>query len=179
MFPTAMARRTVLLLLVLVAAPTRAERIDAIVSVVGGRVITQSDVGFEETLAEHDLTTVAPFAPGVMEPLRRLEDYRVLRSQAGDLSTFRPSDVAVAERMERFRSSWALRRDFELFLARWGMDEDALQDQLYSRMVVELYVLRNLGPEVAVGADPKAALDRYEAWMSRKRDEMPARRVGG
>lgn len=179
MFSNAMARRWLLMLLIGLGLPARAERIDAIVSVVGGRVVTLSDIGFEEGFSEHDSTRVLPFAPGAMETLQRLEDYRILRGLAADVELFQPDESAVSERMEAFRARWSLRRDYDLFLARWGMSEEDLRDQLYSRMVVELYVLRNLGPEVAVGADPVRALARYEAWIARRRAETPARRVPG
>lgn len=178
MFSAAMARRSLLIAAMLLALPVRAERIDAIVSVVGDRVVTLSDIGFEETFSAHDRSPVLPFAAGALDPLQRLEDYRILRALAGDVAVFQPADAAVTARMEDFRASWSLRRDYELFLARWGMGEDDLRDQIYGRMVVEQYVLRNLGAEVMVGADPARAMDRYEAWMARRRADTPARRVG-
>lgn len=170
------ARLRIPLFALLAAAAAQAEVIDRVVSVVDERIITASDLGFERDFAEHDVSPL-PFFEQSQDTLQRLEDYRVLRAQAADVEAFQPKADQVEARLEAFKTSWALRRDYEAFLQRWGMDEEGLREQLYARMVAERFVIRNLGLTAEDLVNPAAAAARYEAWMAPRREAVAIRRV--
>ncbi|MCB9745251.1 MAG: hypothetical protein H6741_12295 [Alphaproteobacteria bacterium] len=156
--------------------PAQAEVIDRVVSVVDDRVVTASDLGFEQEFAVHDRSPL-PFYELGQDALTRVEDYRILRAQAADVEAFQPRAEEVELRLEAFRTSWARQKDYEAFLLRWGMDEERLREQLYARMVVERFVTRNLGLTAEDLAQPERAIARYEAWMAPRRAAVAVRRV--
>lgn len=145
-------------------AVAHAETVDGVMYVVGTRIVTRSDVALEDALAPFDRSPV----PTLVDPARptadRLVDIAVLRERAGDTDIYAPSAADVRARLERVRASVGAAA-WSGFLRAWGLDEERLQGLLYSRMVVERYVLRNLG--ASAGADPAA----FDAWLRAQRDE--------
>ena len=137
--------------------PAHAEVVDRILHVVGQRTVTVSDLAFEADLDPHDQSPVPAFeGPGL--PLeQRLVDCALLREQAGDIDILKPSASDVQERWDRIREGWVPVGESAAFLARWGIDEEGVKGWLYSRMVVERFVLRSL-------AAPTAAA--YLEWMA-------------
>jgi hypothetical protein len=139
--------------------PVAPRTVDAMVCVVGDRVITRSDVVLEESLAARDPSSVPPWSRRDRPALERLVDAAVLRLAAGDVSVYRPGEGDVLARVERLRAREGPSATMA-FLARWGLDEGGLQALLYRRMVVERYVVRALstraaasGRRLEVGAD--------------------------
>ncbi|MCB9760456.1 MAG: hypothetical protein H6739_11510 [Alphaproteobacteria bacterium] len=171
--------KTLLIAAALAAWPAvlRAEVADRIVSVVGETVVTESDLGFEEAFAEHDVSPLPPFERADADLLQRLEDYRILRTLAADVDVFRPPPGAVDARLEAFKESWSRRADYEAFLERWGMDEARLREAIYARLVIERYVARNLGLTPDDLTRPDEVIERYEAFMQRRRPLVPERRL--
>jgi hypothetical protein len=141
----------------------RAETVDGVLYVVGARIVTRSDVTLEDALAPFDRSPV----PALVDPARptaeRLVDIAVLRERAGDTDIYAPTAADVRARLERVRASVGAAA-WTGFLRAWGLDEERLQGLLYSRMVVERYVLRNFGVS---DADPAA----FEAWLRAQRTD--------
>ena len=154
------------------AAPAYAETVDALLSVVGTRVVTQSDVDFERAFSEHDVSPLPPLEE-VEDWLLLVEDTRRLRAMAGDLRLFKPSPEAVDARVAAFRDSFESREDYRAWLAAWQLDEEDLREHVYGRMVVERYVHRALG-EVQ---DPVAWEAAWSAWIATQREALPAQRL--
>ncbi|MEN9785958.1 MAG: hypothetical protein RLZZ299_1222 [Pseudomonadota bacterium] len=122
--------------------------VDAVVCVVGDRVITRSDVVMEEALAARDPSSVPPWSRRDRTALERLVDAAVLRLAAGDVSVYRPGEGDVLARVDRLRGREGPAATMA-FLARWGLDEGGLQALLYRRMVVERFVVRALSTRAA------------------------------
>jgi len=154
------------------ASVASAERVDAVLSVVGTQVVTESDVAFEVALAQHDVSPFPPFEDP-RDPVEVVEDYRRLRSQAGDVRLFRPEPEAVDARLAAFRDAFETREDYEAFLVAWQLDESALREHIFGRMVVENYVRRALGD----AEDPVTWSASWETWIAAQRRTLPSRRL--
>lgn len=170
MLPHAMASGLTALWLCLSTAS--AETVDALLSLVGEGTVTSSDVAFEEAFAAHDVSGLPPLED-VEDWMLVVEDYRRLRALAGDLRLFRPQPAAVDARLAAFRDSFESRREYRAFLLRWQLDEDALREHIYARMVVEAYIRRALGDV----SDPVAWDEAWDAWIVTQRESVPARRL--
>ncbi len=150
--------------LILVAHASIVDRIEA---VVGQRIVTASDIAFESEFDPHDQSPVPTLERPDYGLRERLVDFAAIRSLAGDIEVFRPSPTEVMDRWERFRATWDPPETYTAFLRRWGMDDDALRGFLYSRLVVERYVTRNLA--VRSARDLDATIDPYPAWTAELR----------
>lgn len=155
-------------------ALARAEVVDRILHVVGDRILTSSDLAFEGELAAHDPSPVPALADPAYPIEQRLPDMAILRALAGEVAVYEPTPAEVRARGERLRASWPVREDYEAFLARWGLDEERLLGLVYSRLVVEKYVMRNL-PLPAEPADLPAWRAAYQPWMAGLRERVPVR----
>lgn len=154
----------------------RAEVVDRILHVVGDRIVTSSDLAFEADLDPHDQSPVPALDAPDYALEERLVDFAILRDLAGDVAIYAPSPAEVRARWERVRASWPTRDEHDAFLARWGLDDERLMGQLYSRMVVERYVLRNLAPARGEGAMDEAAWSAlYRPWIARLREQATIR----
>lgn len=172
------AQASVALLLGLAGAGlARAEVVDRVLEVVGDRAITETDLGFEIELSARDVSPLPPFEDPGGDPMRRLEDARILRLLAGDIATFQPSAAEVDARLAALRGTFPDEQGYEAFVVRWVDDEAGLREQIYGRMVAERYALRALGA-VELVEDPSAWTARYEAWMAPRRAAVPVRVVG-
>ncbi|MBN1336959.1 MAG: hypothetical protein JXB39_13460 [Deltaproteobacteria bacterium] len=161
-----------LLFVLLATMPARAERIDRVVVVVGERVVTAGDLALEEALGER----VGCPQPVLCDPgrplLERLVDMAVVRGLAGDAATYRPTPAEVEIRLSEVRDAFSPPSTWRDFLDRFGLTEDALAGLLFSRMVVERYVHRNVVlPTQAKGGDDEACrlawMDAIRAWRAR------------
>lgn len=157
--------------------PAGAEVVDRVIEVVGDRAITETDLGFEIELSARDVSPLPPFEDPGGDPMRRLEDARILRLLAGDVATFQPSAAEVDARLAALRATFPDEQGYEDFVQRWVDDEAGLREQIYGRMVAERYALRALGA-VALLENPEAWTARYEAWMTPRRAAVPVRVVG-
>jgi hypothetical protein len=156
------------------SGPARGEPVDRILYVVDDRLVTSSDLVLEQVLSEHD--------PGPIHRLRGPEpdlevilvDMAVVRALAGDVALYHPTERAVRERLESVRSSWVDPAGYQRFLATTGLDEPELSGILFSRMVVEQYLLRSLGTDSSSSSEAK---DRYSDWIREKRRSAKIRAV--
>ena len=170
MLPLAMASRIPALLCcvaLLASAPARAERVDSVLSVVGERVVTESDLALAQVLTERDPSPVPALNVGPEGALERVEDQRLIRGQAGKVRLYQPSRRALQARLDALRRTFPAPGEWEAFLVRWGLSEDEIRILLLNRMVLESAVLRSMG--TPAGPDDDDWLDRYEAWLGELR----------
>ncbi len=170
MLPLAMASRIPVLLVcvaLLVPLSARAERVDRVVSVVGERVVTESDLALAQVLAERDPSPVPALAVTRSGALQQVEDQRLIRGQAGKVRLYQPRNRALQARLDALRRTFPAPGEWEAFLVQWGLGEDELRILLLNRMVVESAVLRSVG--TPAGPDDDDWLDRYEAWLGELR----------
>lgn len=163
-------------------APAGPVVVDRVVATVGDRVITASDVSLERALAENDPSPVPAIQARRSDPMQSLVDLALARGQAGDIAVYAPSPADVRERLAAVRGGWPDPRGWEAFLARVGHTEEQLAGALYSRMVAERYVVRNITAPArgrAEGADEaaKAAAAAYDRWAREQRRRVPVRIV--
>lgn len=147
---------------ILFAFAAGAAVVDRIEAVVGERIVTASDVAFEAQFDPHDACPIATLDRPDYGLRERLVDFAAIRSLAGDIEVFRPRPTEVVDRWEHFRATWDPPEGYAAFLARWGMDDDDLRSFIYSRLVVEHYVARNLA--VLSARDRETTADPYPAW---------------
>lgn len=147
----------------------RAEVVDRILHVVGGRIITTSDVAFETEFDVHDRSPIPALENPAYAIEDRLIDYALVRELAGDIETFKPSNDDVRARWQQFRDDWQAAEDHGRFLQKWGLTDEGLQGFLYSRLVVERYIARNLGLSNVAGDSGAGNAERYSPWMAELR----------
>ena len=145
---------------------------DRIVAVVGERVVLTSDLALEASLAKVDPSPVQVLR-GSGDVLQDAIDRAIIRGLAGSTAVYAPSNADVRSRADRIRSNFKDDVTWELFLRRHGLDGDRLAGILYSRLVVERYVLRNV-QQSSRAADPDAY---YREWIGRHRAHVAVRMV--
>jgi len=163
-------------------APAGPHVVDRVVATAGDRVITASDVALEQILSVRDPSPVPEIQARRDDPLVALVDLALARSEAGDISVYAPSGAEVRERLEAIRASWVDPRDWKRFLSQVGYSEQQLAGALYSRMVAERYIQRNItGPARSrvddLAAGNAAATAAYERWASEQRRRTRVREV--
>lgn len=159
-------------------AASGATLLDRIEAVVGDRLVMASDVALEAVLAARDPSPVPVLRARQRDPLEALIDAAVIRGLAGAVSLYQPEDAALRERLDGLRSSWEDPQDYAAFLKRFGLDEDRLAGAIYSRMVIERYVHRNVGLAAeAANEDEAAYLARYQSWIDAQRRRVVIRVV--
>ncbi|MFZ5475367.1 MAG: hypothetical protein ACOZNI_01220 [Myxococcota bacterium] len=161
----------------LLATLAAAEVVDRVRYVVGSRIITQSDVEFEAALDPFDESPVPALDDPAYPVEQRLVDFAVVRELAGDVSVYEPTSAEVRARFERVKATWPRPEDHAAFLARWGVDDEHLMGLLYSRLVVERYVLRNLGAATGVPLDREGWIAAYAPWIAQQRARTTVREV--
>ncbi|MFH1468231.1 MAG: hypothetical protein ABIO70_27840 [Pseudomonadota bacterium] len=174
------ARRGLGLVLLLAAATgaARAERMDRVLAVVGDRVVTTWDLLLEEALQGHVACPEAPLCDPARAPLDRLVDRAIIRGLAEDTPTYRPRPEEVQARLAALRETWTDPAGYHETLRSLGLSEEDLTGLLYSRVVAERYIQRQVGlPVLAAGGDAAAYHDRYRAWIEEQRDHVRVRTV--
>ena len=165
-------------LLPILAALASGERIDRVVAVVGERVVTEGDVAFEEALGGRAGCPEPVLCEADRPVLERLVDMAVVRGLAGDAATYRPTPADVELRLVQVRDAFAPPSAWSGFLERFGLTEDALGGLLYSRMVVERYVHRNVVlPTLAKGGDDEACRVAWTEAIATWRAQVSIREV--
>jgi hypothetical protein len=145
-------------------------------AVVGDRVITESELRLERALAPIDPGPVPPLEARRADAERFLVELAIVRALAGSTAVYQPEPARVRERLDALRAAFPSPAAWTAFLAEHGLNEDALRAVLYSRMVVERYVQRNLG--LAARAEPTADWDaRYAAWIDAQRARVSIREI--
>lgn len=150
-----------------------ADEVDRVLYVVGDRIVTQSDVAFERFFDARDQSPVPAFEGRQADRELLLVEVAVVRQLAGDIAVYRPTNSDVRARAETFLGTFAGPEAGLRVLADWGLDETAFLGFLYSRLVVERYVLRDVAAD---GADP-AWPAQYAAWIADQRRRTDVRRV--
>jgi hypothetical protein len=162
------------------AAPAGPVVIDRVVASVGERVITQSDLALERALRVQAPSPIAAIQAHRSDPMQALIELALARGQAGDIAVYEPSAADVRERMAAVRGGWPDPRDWVVFLDRVGHTEEQLAGALYSRMVAERYILRNVTAPARGRADDdaeaaSAAAGAYKRWVAEQRRRVSVR----
>lgn len=154
-----------------------ATQVDRAIAVVGERVVTASEVDVALVLASRDSSPLAVVDP---TPARLGEwwiEQVLLRQLAGDISVYQPQPGEVRERLERLVAAFDATELADLEL-RLGVDRDAMSAWVFSRLVVERFVQRNVGLAAeAAGEDAAATQLRYQSWLDDLRAGVALRRI--
>lgn len=150
-----------------------ATEVDRILFVVGDRIVTQSDVAFEAFFDDRDQSPVPAFEGRTADRERLLTEIAVIRQLASDIGVYRPANTAVRTRADAFLGTFANPEAGLRALADWGLDETAFLGFLYSRLVVEQYVQR----DVAVGDSAILWRENYTIWVAGQMARAPIRKV--
>ena len=155
-----------------VAAEPGAVVVDRIVAVVGERLVLQSDVQLESVLAPLETSTVSTMAGPGTDPMQVVIDRAILRGLAGNAAIYVPSDGEVDTRAAILRQHFEDDTAWRQFLQVNGLDGERLASLLYSRLVVDRYVQRNLSR-----VDGQSEQAAYADWIRVHRARTPIRRV--
>jgi hypothetical protein len=152
--------------------------VDRVVAVVGERIITASDVALEGVLSTHDPSPVAAIQSRRFDPLNALIELAIARGLAGDVAVYQPSATDVRERLGALRGQYPDPRDWQTMLATTGHTEEQLAGALYSHIVAERYVGRNVtSPAVGAENETSEAAKAYAMWVAEQRHRVAIRIV--
>ena len=152
--------------------------IDRMEAKVGDRLVTLWDVSVQAVMAEHDRGLLSELQRD-MDPLDAMIDHMVIRGLAGEVSIYQPTSSQIRERLHQVRDSWADPADFHSFLKRHGLNENSLSGLVFSRLVVEKVIVRNLGlPPDGQGITTQQR-QTFDKWMAAARNEVNIRRTQG
>jgi hypothetical protein len=127
------------------AEPESVYSLDRIMVVIDEKVITKSDVQFEEVLREKlpsDSKIIQYYRE--QDPVEALIQLHLLKSFAGEIALYKPDLNELQKRFEIFLMQWTV-NEYKEFLSRYGADEQQIKNILRNMMVAENYVERNLG----------------------------------
>lgn len=130
-----------LLLFFICTAP--AAPADRVVAVVEEELVLASEIDLSAAMASHDPQALSFWTAADRTERERLIDAAVLRSAAGDVSLYTPSDVDVTERVASIHGTFDSTTSADAFFAQWGMSDTALDQWAQRRLVVERFLLRN------------------------------------
>jgi hypothetical protein len=151
---------------------------DRVVAVVGSRVLTASNLRLEAALQAHDSSPLPLIHEVPESPLQALIDLALIRHKAGNISLYQPAAPEVRARLYLLRNSWTDPREFDLFLEVWHLEEEDLESLIYTRLVAENFVHRQVILASQGQHESAAALeDRYRSWIEEVRAEIPTRVV--
>jgi hypothetical protein len=155
---------TALIGLLLLTSALRAETIDRVLAVVGGQLITLSDV-----TAARDLGLQSPGAAPdpVRAVLNKLIDRELVLAEVDRYAPPEPSAAAVDREVQIVRARFASQAAFDAALARSGIDEKHLRETLREDLRMRAY----LDQRFAAAADRRQALvDEWVAGLRRRGD---------
>jgi hypothetical protein len=165
----------VLIRLLLCAEPTPV-LIDRVVVVVDDRIVTASDIALEADLSMRIPSPVLALA--LRTPTDALIDRALIRGLASEVGVYQPSAADVRQRLTAIRSTFSGPEEWADFLATHGLSEDDLAGRLFSQMVVERYVRRNIELASQANRESRAEyLARYEEWITAHRAVSQIRTV--
>ena len=143
--------------------------VDRIVAVVGERLVLASDVELEKSLGALERSSVGDMMGASADPLQVVIDRAIIRGLAGNAAIYTPSEDEILTRANQLRTSFADAGAWETFRRQHGLEGDRLTSLLYSRLVVDRYILRNV---------PQGATDgSYAAWINPQRARVTIRLV--
>jgi hypothetical protein len=150
------------LLLLSCAASAPAETIDRVLAVVGGQVITLSDV-----TAARDLgLQTASGADPVREILSKLIDRELMLAEVDRYGPPEPARDAVDRELAAVRARFPDETAFEAALARSGIDEEHLRETIRQDLRIRAY----LDQRFAADARRQALVDEWLASLRRRGD---------
>ena len=130
--------------LLALGAPARAETVDRVVAVVDGEPILASDLALDEALRDIDPSPI-PFWRASADPLETAIEVVLIRHLASDVALYVPSKELVNDRIFALRESFESRAAWERFLEIHGLgDPVGLEAVVRRRVTVERYLLRNV-----------------------------------
>ncbi|MFT5682253.1 MAG: hypothetical protein ACI8RZ_003171 [Myxococcota bacterium] len=150
--------------------------IDRVVVVVDDRIVTASDLALEEDLSMRIPSPILALA--LRTPTDALIDRALIRGLASEVGVYQPSTADVRQRLTAIRSTFSGPEEWADFLNEHGLTEDDLAGRLFSQMVVERYVRRNI--ELASQANQESReeyLARYTEWITAHRAVSQIRTV--
>jgi parvulin-like peptidyl-prolyl isomerase len=129
----------VLALVAVLGGLVRAEIIDRVLAIVGGGVITQSDV----TMAsEFGLVTVEKTDDPVAAVLSRLIDRYVILAEVDRYAPAEPSPEAIDRAVQQVRATFPTAEAYDAALARSGIDQTRLRQTLRDELRIRAYLDR-------------------------------------
>jgi hypothetical protein len=156
------ARLVIALALLAVSAARAADRIDRVLAVVSGTVITESDVR-----AALVFGLVRPPRAGA-DPVRTALDQLIRRQlilgEVARSAAAEPDASQVARRMEAVRASFPSRAAYDARLAETAMNETRLRDIVEADIRIDDYMKQRFGA-VAEPSDQEVA-DYYQAHLA-------------
>ena len=156
----------------LLASRVSGEIIDRVLAVVGGNLITLSDVN-----AAHDLGLVTPRPSGdpIRDVLSQLVDRELLLAEVDRYAPPEPSAVDVDREVQAVRLRFPSTEAFEVVLARSGIDLAHLRETLRENLRIRGY----LAQRFSVGEERrKQAVDDWVAGLRRRADIIDLYLVG-
>ena len=146
--------------------------VDRIVAVVGERLVLQSDIQLELALSELHPGELSQLQPPQIDPIQTAVDRAILRGLAGNAPIYAPSDAQVQTLIATMAARFPTAEAWERFLLLNGLDADRIASLMYSRLVVDRYLQRNL--QRVSGESDRTS---YDAWMAMHRVRTPVRLV--
>jgi hypothetical protein len=123
--------------LVLAAVAAPAEPIDRVLAVVGGQIITLTDVTAARDLG---LETADGAADPIRAVLSKLIDRELVLTEVERYAPPEPTGDAVERELARVRVRFASQQELEETLARSGIDESHLRETLRQNLRIRAYV---------------------------------------
>jgi hypothetical protein len=154
--------------------------IDRVVAVVNDRVLTARDLRIESAIAELQPGPFPLIWIHSPDPLQALIDQALVRHRAGDVTIYQPSSSEVRARLSQLRDSWDDPRQYSRFLIAHQLDEATIESILYSRLVAENFVHRQVvltARGQTAEQDEAALVQRYAEWIEEVREEGSVRAV--
>ncbi len=148
-------------------------RVDRIVAVVGERLVTQSDVALEELLHTLDPSPIMVLRTSTLLPLQIAIDRAIIRGLAGSTAVYAPAEEDVRARVAAVMSRIESEGGWDAFQDLTGMTLDRLTGIVYSRLVVERYIQRN----VELAARNTDIQAYYSEWIAVQRQRTSVRMV--
>jgi hypothetical protein len=146
------------------SAAVRAELIDRVLAVVGGQLITLTDVTAARDLR---LVDVAGGGDAVRAVLSRLIDRELVLAEVERYAPPEPSTEAVDAEIRRVRSRFDSDAAFDAALARSGIDEKHLRETLRQDLRIRAYLDQRFS---AAGDRRQAAIDEWVTGLRRRGD---------
>ena len=135
-------------LLLILTVTANAEGIDKVVAIVGNDIILQSEVEIERLLNPFDNTASAIWIHHEFGPLERLVMSAQLRTSAGSIALYQPTDSSVRARVTSIRTTMG-DSQYEEFCRVTGLDNMVLTTIIKRRMVAEKFAARNINSDTA------------------------------
>ena len=146
-----------LVLAALLPPMLRAETIDRVLAVVAGQLITLTDV---TAAADLGLQTSDGAADPVRVVLNKLIDRELVLAEVDRYAPAEPTTEAVSAEIARVRQRFASTEDFDLALARSGIDEAHLRETLRQDLRMRAYL------DQRFSASANRRPDAVDEWMA-------------